>query len=456
MNETEPQSRRVFLAREVQWLLLMNTAVTRSSHLRPLALRIGVLLSDHLVEERLVVAGNDVTIGTRPRCSLLVPSDTRFGSWRLFRWRRGQCELLPHGSMHGRIAIGNDSGDLSSRKHGPLPLGTHGRIVLGDVTVLFQMITQPGPVRPRLPKSVRSSPVEIVDRGFALMLLLSFALHLGMVLGLKQVDWPRAAGDDIDHFKGAFVHQPIKPRPETHQKEGIADSPGVSAERSKPAPSRSVAHTTHETRGGLVEKVGKMGLLAVLTAKGQDGASALVDLLGNGNVEQAQERALLGVRGVEVATIDTRPGLALMRATGTVADVRGVDNPGSRIAASDTGHRDERRVSRVRVEPATLELGATGQIDEKLLMHEVRERLGAVRACYERALKRNPSLVGKMLMHIVIAPAGTVGSMDLGSDSLDDPEMARCLSAVILRWRFPAFDGPSVEISLPFVFQAGL
>ena len=85
---------------------------------------------------------------------------------------------------------------------------------------------------------------------------------------------------------------------------------------------------------------------------------------------------------------------------------------------------------------------------------EVRTRLGAVKACYERGLKRNPNLSGKVVIHWTITQAGTVSGVDIEQDTLGDAEVASCIKSLIARWRFPAPSGGSVEVSFPFVFQS--
>ena len=73
-----------------------------------------------------------------------------------------------------------------------------------------------------------------------------------------------------------------------------------------------------------------------------------------------------------------------------------------------------------------------------MVAKEVRSRLGAIKACYERALKRNPNLSGKVVIHWTITQAGTVSGVDVEQDTLGDAEVASCIKSLIARWRFPA------------------
>ena len=95
-----------------------------------------------------------------------------------------------------------------------------------------------------------------------------------------------------------------------------------------------------------------------------------------------------------------------------------------------------------------------GELDPAMVAKEVRSRLGAIKACYERALKRNPNLSGKVVIHWTITQAGTVSGVDVEQDTLGDAEVASCIKALVARWRFPAPAGGSVDVSFPFVFQS--
>ena len=95
-----------------------------------------------------------------------------------------------------------------------------------------------------------------------------------------------------------------------------------------------------------------------------------------------------------------------------------------------------------------------GELDPAMVAKEVRTRLGAIKACYERALKRNPTLSGKVVIHWTITQAGTVSGVDVEQDTLGDAEVASCMKALVARWRFPAPAGGSVDVSFPFVFQS--
>jgi TonB family protein len=116
---------------------------------------------------------------------------------------------------------------------------------------------------------------------------------------------------------------------------------------------------------------------------------------------------------------------------------------------SDAAPTEKRPSGTVRSEAPSVE----GPLDPSVVSKEVRVRIGAVKACYERALKRKPNLSGKVKMRWTITAAGTVSAVEVEADSMGDTEVASCIKGLIRRWRFLAPAGGSVDVVYPFLFQ---
>ncbi len=85
----------------------------------------------------------------------------------------------------------------------------------------------------------------------------------------------------------------------------------------------------------------------------------------------------------------------------------------------------------------------------------VRAHLGPVRDCYERGLRHDASLAGRIHVSFTIGPQGKVIETRIQSDHLGDAEVATCLTREISSWTFPAPRGGGiVKISYPFVFES--
>jgi outer membrane biosynthesis protein TonB len=453
--------------------------VKKSGADAPKILRIGIIQGGRIVEERLVRKRENITIGQSAKNMFVVLSDALPRNWLLFEV--GASGYVAHFSdgMDARIAVGNEIISLSQlkqtgkiQKRGPswvLPLDerARGKITLADMTILFQFVTPPPPQpRPQLPASVRGSALSGVDWFFTTIAALSFLFHLIFVIYLRNVDWPRKP--DIEAVPDRFVQMVVKkeekkPEPKKEEVAKTEEKKDEKAKGEEKKPKKELseeekaklaeakAKADADRRARLAEKVQSTGLLKLLGAKSEAGGS-IADVLGKGDVDRDQEKAFQGVGGVGVANSDSLHGIkAGGSGSGRVADASNLRGGGN-IAGSDTGKGSGERTVKGAIK--TEAPAVDGDLDPNMVAKEVRTRLGAIKACYERALKRNPNLSGKVVIHWTITQAGTVSGVDIEQDTLGDAEVASCIKSLIARWRFPAPSGGSVDVSFPFVFQA--
>ena len=443
-------------------------------------LRIGIIQGGRIVEERLVRKRENITIGQSAKNMFVVLSDALPRNWLLFEASGSGYTAHFSDGMDARIAVGNEIISLSQlkqtgkiQKRGaawvlPLDERARGKITLADMTILFQFVTPPPPQpRPQLPASVRGSALSGVDWFFATVAAISFLAHLIFVIYLRNVDWPRKP--DIEAVPDRFVQMVVKKeekKPEP-KKEEVAKTEEPKKEEKKKGdeekkPKKELsdeekaklaeakAKADAERRARLAEQVKSTGLLKLLGAKGADGSIA--DVLGKGDVDRDQEKAFQGVGGVGVANSDSLRGIKSGGSgSGRVADA-GSLRGGAGIVGGETGKGAGERTVKGAIK--TEAPAVDGDLDPNMVAKEVRSRLGAIKACYERALKRNPNLSGKVVIHWTITQAGTVSGVDVEQDTLGDAEVASCIKALIARWRFPAPAGGSVDVSFPFVFQS--
>ncbi len=453
---------------------------------KPKILRIGIIQGGRIVEERLVRKRENITIGQSAKNMFVVPSDALPRNWLLFEASGTQYVAHFSDGMDARIAVGNEIISLSQlkqtgkiQKRGtswPLPLDerSRGKISLADMTILFQFVTPPPPQpRPQLPASVRGSALTGMDWFFTTIAAISFLLHLSLIIYLRNVDWPRKP--DIEAVPDRFVQmvqvkKPEEKKVETKKAEEKKDEKKEEkkkavAEEKKAAPEKKQlsdeekarlaeekARADAERRARLAEQVKSTGLLKLLGARA-DGEGSIADVLGKVDVDRDQEKAFQGVCGVGVANSnDQLRGIKSGGSgTGRVASASGLRGGGSIEGGGTGAAATEKKVSGVVKSEAP---AVDGELDPAMVAKEVRTRLGAIKACYERALKRNPNLSGKVVIHWTITQAGTVSGVDVEQDTLGDAEVASCIKSLVARWRFPAPSGGSVEVSFPFVFQS--
>jgi hypothetical protein len=443
-------------------------------------LRIGILQNRQIVEERLVRKRENVTIGQSTKNTFVVPASNALPrSFTLF-------ELTPQGyalnftdAMDGRVSFGDSVVMLPSLRqagqaqkkgetwHLLLNDKSRGKVVIGDVTVLFQFVTAP-PVQPRpqLPPSVRSSLMQNLDWMLVAVVGASFLVHFGFVLYLRNVDWPRKP--DIEELPDRFVQMIVPPKKEEPKKEvakaddskkKAEDDEAKKAEREKrnaekraaaekaKADPEAAARAAAEKRARM-EAEAKMAVAKLLGARGEGGTVA--DLLKGGDVSGDADKAFQGVGGVGVAG-----------AAGTGLGGKGTGGTGSRLAGGSlkasgpgvvgTGEKGGERAVKAVVKDSAPE-SVDNTLDTAAITNTVKRNIGGVKACYEAGLKRNPSMGGKVTVRWNISSVGKVTSVDVENDTLKDDEVVQCIKGKVQSWRFPP--GGGGEVVYPFVFQA--
>jgi protein TonB len=76
----------------------------------------------------------------------------------------------------------------------------------------------------------------------------------------------------------------------------------------------------------------------------------------------------------------------------------------------------------------------------------------AIYALYNRALRDNPALMGKVVMQLTIAPTGEVTDCRIVSSELGDAELERKLVARVKMFRFDDKDVEAITTTKPIEF----
>ena len=445
----------------------------------PKILRIGIIQGEKIVEERLVRKRENVTVGQSAKNTFVVPASNALPrSFTLF-------ELTPQGyalnfsdGMDGRVSLGDSVVALpalrqagkAEKKNGLYHLvlsdRSRGKIVIGDVKVLFQFVAPP-PVQPRpqLPASVRSSTLQNLDWMLVWVLAASFLTHFAFVIYLRNVDFPRKP--DIEELPDRFA-QLIVPKHVEEKKveEKKAEDPNAekkkaerqAANSQKAAATPKVQKTAAEKaaedaarRAALEQKIQATGALKILGAKGEGGA--LADLLKQGDVSGDAGKVFGQVGGVSVG--GETGGNIRGKGTGGTGSAKGggslmASGPGNVSSGAAVGEH----AVRGNVKASSAPIDVDGTLDPSILVKEIRSHLGAITACYESGLKRNPNLSGKIQLRFEISAIGKVTSATIENDTMKDDDVASCIKSRVLTWRLPAPTGGTAQFSYPFIFQA--
>lgn len=449
-------------------------------------LRIGVIRGGKIIEEKLIRKRVTVNVGTGTRNNVVLPAANAPRSFTLFEMRGSDYYLSFTDDMTGRVSVAEQAADLQSlkaqnlvRKSGntyqlKLSDASRGRVSIGECIILFQFVAPPPePVRPQLPASVRGYWMRNIDWPYTSTLGTTLAVMLVLWIWAGQVDikeeeigiedipdrfaklvMPDKPMDDIEdgdgEGAGAEVKQPKK-RKKPEKAEPAGDGEGNGRE-GKPM-------TASAKRAAMEKKVAGRGLLKVLGAKG--GASgvsaggAVADVFGDGTVGGTGEGAFEGIGGLDIADAAGQRGT---RGMGGATEVASVEDMGTRGVVGDAG-RGTRRKSEAkvvaRVSSAALQEFDSDSRSQADIKRTIRRRLGGIKHCYEKRLKRNPDLKGKIVIRFVIHPGGKVIEVDVLENTTADSALASCIAGRVRAVRFPPAEGGETVVTYPFILTPG-
>jgi periplasmic protein TonB len=238
------------------------------------------------------------------------------------------------------------------------------------------------------------------------------------------------------------VEEPVAERVVEPEPAPVVEPEPVVAEQPQPAP--EPVDTVQQAR----ERASVAGLLP-FTQELQSLREVEVSeqIVSNGTGGAVEDAAVVPERALIAANVGASSGgistAALSRNTG-----------GSGIGSRQT----------TRVESPVQEFapagGAATRTGESNLGSRSREEIervfdrnkGAIYALYNRALRANPTLQGKVVLSLTITPDGRVSACEIVSSELDDPELEQRLVQRVLLFEFDAKDVETVTTTKPIDF----
>ncbi len=434
-------------------------------------LRIGVIQGGRIVEERVVRGRVPVTIGTSPRNTIVVPQSNLPDSFALFTLHGDQYFLSFEEGMQGRMQGEQGTADFGAlvsqgvaQRQGsrwviPLREDQHGKVLLGEVTLLWQFVVPPPEApRPLLPEAARGNRFRSMDRLFVGVLVVSLVLHISAYVALART--PAREEVTLEEIPDRFAkllipeRKPEPPRKIEKKAEAVAEArKEEKKEEKKGGDDGGKSAAAKGARAAEVQKaVQSKGILRVLGALGPGtGGGAVADVFGSGGGYGDVASALSGAGGVAVAT---DPGMGGGRKGGgrggsaSIGDLATAGGGGGKVGY---GQKSEARVSgSVAAEDAEID---SADIDQAKLGAFIRARLAAIKACYENQLKRNPNLKGKIRVRFVVLETGGLAELSVVENTLGSAETASCIMGTMRSWRTPFRPSGTVTVEHSFVFN---
>jgi outer membrane biosynthesis protein TonB len=429
-------------------------------------LRVALIQGSKITEDRTLKQRSNVSVGQNATNTIVVPVSNLPPSFTLFEVVQGQYSLIFTKTMEGKVSVNGQDVSLADaiarnlakpRREGyaiALTDASKGRVTLGEVSLLFQFVAPPPePARAELPMEVRGGILRQVDRFFFGILAASLLAHFSgatFIACQPKVEERELTLDELpDRFVKAMMPVEVKPPPKTEvadngKKDEAKDKKDEVAEKkADKAPTTSNA----DKKAALAAKVAKSGLLKVIGSAG--GGGAFEDVLGGSNGVGDVASALSGASGVGVATADAL-GAGGPKG-GTAGSAAGIGDLGTsgggNVALAEKGTAAVR--GGVSMQAPEVE---SADVDREKLAAYVRSRKGAIQQCYEKELKRNPSLKGKVVVRFSITPAGRTSDIDIEENTLGNEAVGSCIKTTIRGWIFPFKPESEVPVAYPFVF----
>lgn len=447
-------------------------------------LRVGVYRGGQLVDDRYVPEKSDVSVGSSAKNMFALLGSNLPKEHVLFSSGKAQPVLHFTEGMTGELALdGRTRESLESlkskaRREGAgwaldVPDTARGWVALEDATFFFQMANKPPPPPPtELPHEARTGFFSGLEMAFVGILALVLSVEGVAIFAIHQrpeiaADAP-ASAEDLERF--AEIIMPEKPKNEPKvddeakkraeedarkkaeedaRKQAAEDKKDKKDDKGPQDPPKSETERKAQVR----EAVSKKGLLSVIGSTGGSGALANVFASGAGFSDDISS-ALAGAGGVTVATGDD----AAARKGGSGAGSVGIGDLDSAVSGSGgkAGLAEKKRnvAPQITFDDSAFE-AESSTVDKDSLGRYIRMRLKSVQACYEKELKRNPSLKGKIVVRFVIQTTGRVSEVSIDQNTMGDQAVASCIVNTVRRWSFPVKPEEDAPVSFPFVFSPG-
>jgi hypothetical protein len=95
-----------------------------------------------------------------------------------------------------------------------------------------------------------------------------------------------------------------------------------------------------------------------------------------------------------------------------------------------------------------------GGLDPNEIAAVIQRHESEIRACYEKGLRSQPDLKGRLSMKFLIGSRGQVTAASISSSSLNHTGVETCIQARLRSWPFPQPEGGvTVKVSYPFVLK---
>jgi len=331
------------------------------------------------------------------------------------------------------------------------------------------------------PKEYQRSLLDMVDKRFAMIWLLSFFVHFSTALYFTinppDTSINRSEIDRIQKQFATFVlsqkiveqigETEIFPDEEEEAvevgdisvsnkmdegtgksglKSGTASGGELATVTSRKGDYASGAEKRRSSQEQISKEVSSKGLLGLLTGSGNNAkGESINDVLGNAAENQGDLDKVLGNLDGIKSTGNQSSG------TGSGTGSEGEQRSHKETRSTTSGGIDDLIAGKEQATASNIERKGTIVVekvssvaDERGIKSESRDpdkvsevinrHNSSIQYCYQRELKQNPDLRGKIVVRFTITPEGKIKEVKLISSTLNNPSVERCIISRIRRW----------------------
>ncbi len=432
----------------------------------PRSLRVGIILGGKIVEERLVRKRTNITVGQSAKNTFSVPIEGLPREWPMFIVHDDRYALQFTDHMDGRISDGNEVYTLSALKGShaqqrgeawviPLAETARGKIVVGEMTLLFQFVAAP-PLQPRphLPASVRGSFADRIDPHLAVVLAISLAVHAGIAIAASNIDKKKDRTDKI--YEAVFKPKKVSARFKRVKIKAKADDKGKADAKKDGDKKKTAKKPSKKPSKKPGKKPAKSG--------GDKNKTKTPERVSDEQIERTVQitvgagGGLLGPEGdnTRSAARDLDKTIAAVKTSGDRVGKVGAGK-GDRVArggdarrvgagerakgpnvgkgVEDTGKKAKPRVPKSRIRLGGRAKGSDAKnLSPQIVTRTIQRRfMNGLRSCHKLVLKTDPNAGGKVTLKFTVGESGRVVSASVNgfNGTVDN-----CIQKRMLRWRF--------------------
>lgn len=204
----------------------------------------------------------------------------------------------------------------------------------------------------------------------------------------------------------------------------------------------------------MVKEIASSGIFAAITASSGSGHSSqnvIQDLIGSGDVSDQISSLEISGKSFSQASVDVdarRQRRETRSSGGSISQSKLESVKGDEIARRGNVEFTEK--------PQEVQGEATqnSQRTPMALSNVIKPEQARLVYVYEKWLKKDPNLTGKLVIRFTILANGSVSSVDIVSSTTNNPEFDSTICRYIKRWEFSPIseNSGSVTVVYPFVF----